>query len=45
MAVKSKTVLGRTEFKSRAKFKKTHQGDSVRSKARPGRKKYRGQGR
>ncbi|MFZ9559172.1 MAG: hypothetical protein ACO28M_03480 [Vulcanococcus sp.] len=44
MAVKSKTNLGK-EFKSRAKFKKTHQGDSVRSKARPGRKKYRGQGR
>jgi len=43
MAVKSKTNLGK-EFKSRAKFKKTSIGDSVRSKPRH-RKKSRGQGR
>lgn len=44
MAAKSKTQLGPV-FKSRARFKKTHQGNSVRSKPRPGKKKYRGQGR
>jgi len=44
MAVKSKTALGRVEFKSRAKFKKTSIGNSVRSKPKPGRKKSRGQG-
>jgi len=44
MAAKSKTQMGPT-FKSRARFKKTHQGSSVRSKPRAGKKKYRGQGR
>lgn len=44
MAVKSKSLMGK-EFKSRAPFKKTHQGNSVRSLARKGKKKYRGQGR
>lgn len=45
MAVKSKTALGRVEFKSKAKFKVTRQGNSVRSKPSHGRKKNRGQGR
>lgn len=44
MAVKSKSLMGK-EFKSRAPFKKTRQGSSVRSKPRAGKKKYRGQGR
>jgi len=45
MATKSKTALGRIEFKSRAKFKRTHQGSGTRSLPKPGKKKYRGQGR
>lgn len=44
MAAKSKTQLGPV-FKSRARFKKTHQGNSVRSLTKRGKKKYRGQGR
>jgi hypothetical protein len=43
MAVKSKAPSAK-EFQSRAKFKKTSIGNSVRSKPR-GRKKSRGQGR
>jgi len=45
MAVKSKTALGRVNFKSRAKFKHTHQGNGTRSLPKKGKKKYRGQGR
>lgn len=44
MAVKSRTALGRVEFKSRAKFKTTSQGNSVRSRPK-NRKKSRGQGK
>jgi len=44
MAVKSKTILGRVEFKSRAKFKRTHQGNGTRSLPKRGRKLKRGQG-
>ncbi len=45
MAVKAKAGAARVEHVSRARFKKTSIGNSVRSKARPGRKKSRGQGR
>ena len=45
MAVKAKAGTAKVEFKSRAKFKKTSIGNSVRSKPRAGRKKSRGQGR
>lgn len=45
MAVKSKTATAKVEHVSRAPYKKTSIGNSVRSKARPGRKKRRGQGR
>ena len=45
MAVKSKTALGRVEFKSRAKFKHTHQGQGTRSLPSHGRKLKRGQGK
>lgn len=44
MAVKAKAGVAKVEFKSRAKFKKTSIGNSVRSKPKPGRKKSRGQG-
>lgn len=44
MAVKSKTALGRVEFKP-GKPKKTHQGSGRGSLPKKGRKKYRGQGR
>jgi hypothetical protein len=44
MAVKSKTALGRVEFNSRARFKKTKQGNGLRSKPSHGRKLKRGQG-
>jgi hypothetical protein len=45
MAVKSKTALGRVEFKSRAKYKLTKQGNGLRSKPSHGRKLSRGQGK
>jgi hypothetical protein len=45
MAVKSKTALGRVEFKSRAKFKHTRQGNGTRSLPSHGRKLRRGQGK
>ena len=45
MAVKAKAGVSKVEHVSRARFKKTSIGNSVRSKARPGRKKSRGQGR
>jgi hypothetical protein len=45
MAVKSKTTLGRVQFKSRAKFKRTHQGNGTRSLPSHGRKLKRGQGK
>ena len=44
MAAKSKTGAAKVEHVSRAAYKKTSIGNSVRSKAR-GRKKRRGQGR
>jgi len=44
MAVKAKAGAAKVEFKSRAKYKKTSIGNSVRSRAK-GRKKSRGQGR
>jgi len=44
MAVKSKTALGRVEFQSKAKFKKTKQGNGKRSLPSHGRKLKRGQG-
>jgi hypothetical protein len=44
MAVKSKTALGRVEFKP-GKPKKTHQGSGRGSLPKRGQKKYRGQGR
>ena len=44
MAVKSKTALGKIEFKP-AKPKKTRQGQGKHSLANHGRKKTRGQGR
>jgi len=45
MAVKSKTALGRVEFKSRAKFKKTRQGNGTRSLPKGTKKMRRGQGK
>jgi len=45
MAVRSKQGVAKVEHVSRARFKKTSIGNSVRSKTRPGRKKSRGQGR
>lgn len=45
MAVKAKAGTAKVEHVSRARFKKTSIGNSVRSKGRPGRKKRRGQGR
>jgi len=45
MAVKSKTVLGRIEFQSRAKYKHTRQGNGRRSLPSHGRKLRRGQGK
>ena len=45
MAVKSKTALGRIQFKSRAKFKHTRQGQGTRSLPSHGRKLKRGQGK
>jgi len=45
MATKSKTALGRVEFKSRAKYKHTHQGNGLRSLPKRGRKLKRGQGK
>lgn len=45
MVTKSKTTLGRKEFKSRAKFKRTHQGNGTRSLPSHGRKLRRGQGK
>lgn len=45
MAVKSKTALGKVQFKSRAKFKRTHQGNGTRSLPSHGRKLKRGQGK
>lgn len=45
MAVKAKSGTAAVHHVSRARFKKTSIGNSVRSKARPGRKKSRGQGR
>jgi len=45
MAVKSKTALGKVQFKSRAKFKRTRQGQGTRSLPSHGRKLTRGQGR
>ena len=45
MPVKSKTTLGRVQFKSRAKFKRTHQGNGTRSLPSHGRKLKRGQGK
>lgn len=44
MAAKAKTGVAKGEHKSKAKYKKTSIGDSVRSKPR-GRKRSRGQGR
>ena len=44
MAKFSKTLTGQV-FKSRAKFKHTHQGNGTRSLPKKGKKKYRGQGR
>jgi hypothetical protein len=40
----SKTLTG-DAFKSRAKFKRTHQGNGTRSLPKKGKKKYRGQGK
>ena len=40
----SKTLTG-DKFKSRAKFKHTHQGNGTRSLPKKGKKKYRGQGK
>jgi len=45
MAVKSKTALGRVEFKSRAKYKHTRQGNGTRSLPLHNRKLRRGQGK
>jgi hypothetical protein len=45
MAVKSKTALGRVEFKSRSKYKHTHQGNGTRSLPKGTRKLNRGQGK
>jgi len=45
MAVKSKTALGRVEFKSRAKYKHTHQGNGTRSLPKGTKKLRRGQGK
>ena len=44
MAVKSKTALGRVQFRQNPP-KRTRQGAGRNSKASHGRKKYRGQGR
>jgi len=44
MVVKSKTALGRQEFRSNPP-KKTRQGNGQHSKPSHGRKKYRGQGK
>jgi len=45
MAVKSKQGVAKVQHVSRAAYKKTSIGNSVRTKARPGRKKRIGQGR
>lgn len=45
MATKAKAGATKVEHVSRAPYKKTSIGNSVRTKARPGRKKSRGQGR
>lgn len=45
MVVKAKQGVAKVQHVSRAAYKKTSIGNSVRSKARPGRKKRRGQGR
>jgi len=45
MAVKAKQGVAKVQHVSRAAYKKTSIGNSVRTKARPGRKKRIGQGR
>jgi len=45
MPVKAKQGVAKVQHVSRAAYKKTSIGNSVRTKARPGRKKMRGQGR
>lgn len=45
MVVKAKSGTAKVVHESKAKFKMTTQGNSVRSRAQPGRKKRRGQGR
>jgi hypothetical protein len=45
MATKSKTSLGRIEFQSKARFKKTKQGHGRNSRPKRGQKMYRGQGK
>jgi len=45
MVAKSKADAAKVEHVSRARYKKTSIGNSVRTKAKPGRKKRIGQGR
>lgn len=45
MAAKAKAGVAKVQHVSRAPYKKTSIGNSIRTKARPGRKKSRGQGR